>query len=1401
MVGIQRQLSQMKSLNNKEGINPKELATIFDKFHNNQTASALFDLTQYIRNMIGGRFIGESDKPIEYKSQILENLRYYKDTVWQLPENSPERIQKEVEYAEFLHHARAVVDFLKNINTEKYSNIETLDYQIKKPAKQLIESLYNLPVIEAELEHETINYFKNKLTKYSKNPEVIKGVIDIFTNEIDENVIQSNLAALADTNDTFIGVLMKYYEIEMEEARQEINTIKDEFDEMFEELKKKGRTMSYYWMKNKEGKMIPVMIGKYKPEFKEQRFKIKRDVQYAELNYGNDSPEYWDAAYRKYLWDKQNTKQEYNSIYNDYFNTLIANPKFPEQYNKCKEAWIKVQKIDREIMQIRNNNPDYYNANTGKLDYAAMSDDDRIKYGALQTARKKVYDSFYTETQLSVRKNLYKAMHDWIPLEEEYKKAEETAIAKADFMNNLEPESGTKYLERWYQYNSVTSFSDEFHNIRNEIYARMAKLKEDNQKGTSNIGLLYKEMKRMLSKYYVNGKLDIESIKLEDKLRINSIQSTINKELAKMKQKGANSDYSKEMLNLRSELDNIQHTIVKEEYQYDKMLASQTGNIYEWIKENTVDDGYGNKVPSPWYMETLPIDKNHIIEHSMGAIWHERKVKESYYNTKEGNKLLADLLEKYQEKQLKEKLNDIESTEYLKILLSGITTTNEQISPKDYYEEDSNGYALPTKEWLDEEYKAKDLDNDEWYQNWIKKMSYLLENTKPNIVHETMIPAKKKSNKSQTLQQEVADIFNRYNAIKKSIVNKITNKEEQEKLRQIATDQYGNIIGQVPFEDLKRLNQTDIKEITDDMSIEEKRKVMEENEEIYRQNKEAHYEATNENIENTIKDFVNTAIKFKYKKRLEADIILAREVMANRRIKKSGINFLDMTWKKTTNKDVPITVEGTQSNLYSHFNKWINMVFYENFEKNEGLLQDIVKELIDLTSLKMIGFNPFSALNNIAIGRFQLFMESMAGTYWGRDSHKNALSRYWKSAVHYYTDSNKKATTIEDAMIRKFDIMQSQDELSNTEDGVIKTQLFKLSAIKNAAFGMMHAGEHMMQNISLFAMMYENRIINGNIYNKREFIKYQTLENEKNNITQTKEELETIFDSSTRLADAYELDKGKAKLKKDIIINKGEESNFKRKVIAVNQYMHGIYNKEHASTLQHYALGRLFMQFKKHMYPALTKRFGYKFGKGYFNEHRELYEEGIYITTAKYLSKLFTDFNGLTNTLSENWSKLSDEEKANVRRTLTEVSAAIIGATLFMILLSLRKKLDDDDKAAKWLLNVTLYQLDRFSKENRTFNTRLIEEGTGILKNPSASISILSSTTNLAKELMLYWFRDESQAKDLMIGKLEPEKIKGGIYHGQDRLINAIASGIPGLSFINKFESMERNYRFRKMTN
>ena len=593
--------------------------------------------------------------------------------------------------------------------------------------------------------------------------------------------------------------------------------------------------------------------------------------------------------------------------------------------------------------------------------------------------------------------------------------------------------------------------------------------------------------------------------------------------------------------------------------------------------------------------------------------------------------------------------------------------------------------------------------------------------------------------------------------------------EEDDKDLEVIVDEKGNVVSMIPLHYMRKLDQLQYEPlltIEDGMSIEQIAEVKRENAEIKKrnaklraENEERHGAAVNMDLENTMERFIMTAMNHKFKKGVEGKMLLIKEQLRNMEVVQNPKLVDRLRAAMFEGKPSP-TVNGAETNIFEHYDKWLKMVFYDEFEAEEGATWKAITDgLRDYSSLVGIGLNVYSAVNNKTYGEMMISIEAAAGEFFSVKEWAQAKKDYNANILKFTKDrDNKKTDNFLYGIIKRFDILQSQDELSGKvyAKGSVA---HKLMMAKNAMYFMQHIGEHSMQNQVLFAMLRkEKAMLNGK---------------------------EVSLLDALELRDGYiEVKKGATKMDGSTLTDR-DLARFKTKVIAVNQYLHGIYNKEDAGTIQHYALGRLAMQFRKWARPGWNKRFGSKFGKSFWNERRESLDEGMYVTAFNFSKELFRDALNLETNAKAHWDKLSEQQKANLRRTLAEVGYMLA----ITLLAGLAKGLADDDEDSKSVATLA-YMLDRSRTELLTYTPIYgwFNEGKKLMNSPVASFRQIETISKILLHLGMYPFISE-----------EDRYYKGGMYYGQSKLKVWMRGMIPGVAIWQRWNFIERQAAYYKL--
>ncbi len=668
--------------------------------------------------------------------------------------------------------------------------------------------------------------------------------------------------------------------------------------------------------------------------------------------------------------------------------------------------------------------------------------------------------------------------------------------------------------------------------------------------------------------------------------------------------------------------------------------------------------------------------------------------------------------------------------------------------------------------------------------------------------------------------------------------------------RNLAVDEAGEVIRFIPLRYVNRLSSeafenayvfpdgttgADLKEMSE---LDRSDWITNNRAEYNKMKRKSHGKAMETDIDLAMAMFINHSVSHRHKKEIEHEILVGREILRKSKMFKKdgkGLNIKDKFLSAEAGANRFAEIDAESSNTFKHFEDWLNMIFYDDFEIDEGALTKVSRVLQNFTSLKGLGFNPLSALNNVVYGTIQIQIEAIAGQHFGgKNIWRQAKVEYaaLKNLASYFADINQDtASTKVNAFFRHYDILRTQEELANPNTmSAAKKGVSGYMFSTQPVYALQHIGEHMMQNQALLAMAYSHRIIEGRIVSYNEFIEGKLLpvlkdelglkidvDTSKQNIEKNKELEKTLkaqFEEHLTVYDSYVFENGFVNLKEDIKLEEGEESDFEQKVLSVNHYLHGIYNREDAGAIQKYALGRLAIHFRKWMRPGWNKRFGSRFGQTYWNDRRKMKDEGMYFTTYRFitspirdeLGNTVRDENGERNigkaisnilkgyaeffkNFKVHWHSMDVSERANVMRSFAEL--AFLGF-IFTLGLMLKGMKDDDDKEKNSLLLYSmLHQYDRTMTELLTYTPVYgwFNEGKKLLKSPMAAFGTISMMMKLIGATFNEVFSSDEEGKIF----------QGGVYRKENKAYSYLIRNIPIANQFYRMAHIDQNYRFYKM--
>ena len=413
----------------------------------------------------------------------------------------------------------------------------------------------------------------------------------------------------------------------------------------------------------------------------------------------------------------------------------------------------------------------------------------------------------------------------------------------------------------------------------------------------------------------------------------------------------------------------------------------------------------------------------------------------------------------------------------------------------------------------------------------------------------------------------------------------------------------------------------------------------------------------------------------------------------------NGTNDIDPTTNALT----------TDENLIAQLNAWFDQVVYGISNKNLGTTfgLDKAKTLETFqkyTSLKIMGLNTVSMINNALMAEVQQTMEAFANQYVSSSSYTRATGEYLADMPNILGDiGSRKITSLTNLLNEHFGVFTDFNEGSLLENNRLK----KLGKISTLYFTT-NVGEHEAQSRFLLASLIEKRALNKKGEDIGSMFDYFTVENGK-----------LVFDKEHKVAN----------------FSKKDQIAFGQQVTAILRKMHGNYASYSKVALQQYSVGKLVLMFRKWIWTTGKRRWA----KEYYDEYGQTFSKGYYRDGGAYyynkirgfFERFIDEAKALEYAEKADWDTMTEAEKANVKRFTTEI-CLFMALTVMGMLLD-EYKPDDDDSVMAQVFNHLDYQIFRLS----TDMTFYISPASfmKIVQSPLPSSSVLKSVSNFIEAL------------------------------------------------------------------
>lgn len=639
------------------------------------------------------------------------------------------------------------------------------------------------------------------------------------------------------------------------------------------------------------------------------------------------------------------------------------------------------------------------------------------------------------------------------------------------------------------------------------------------------------------------------------------------------------------------------------------------------------------------------------------------------------------------------------------------------------------------------------------------------------------------------------------------------------------------------------------------------------NEEIKKSNLEIDKQLFDKDYRNVFAEAISNQVVINARNKAKNWLYLLQEDLKNT----EAVKISKFTGRPVINKRTSVDIQDSyhtisQDNTLKQVYGFTRRLIFEQF-KEKSKLNKYADLARNITSAKYMIFNVTGGIANIGTGFANIMGEAFAGDNLSKNDIRESIGMYMNNSLRMIADMYKdKSDNFAVALTKYFKVVDF-DAMTERVRGETAGEYAR--RMRNLMYSLQSGGEHFMQNTVLFAVLKSNKIFDdidgvkrcGSFseyvwkleydtmvsviskdkdlleelkefkriirQDKTEQFKYDTF---KHNIIEdflrahaSKEIIQEYIHAKNQaikkakeewktkpaIIDLLELKNGEIVPKAGAEITPDMINDIKNKTVNLNKKIHGVYDKLGAALIEFTWWGSLVMQYHKHLYPGVMKRFR---RRGYYNEQTNTIEVGSYVAFVDFLSKEFRNvvsdakkqgdgyvgiavasvqntFKAVINTITNiktNWNLMSPWERNAVKRCLGDLygilSALLLGVTIYAMT-------DDDDEKESNVVATGLYLADRLLSESQMYTPwGLYSEGKTLWSSPIAAYNGPSDLIKIM-DYSARWLFDED---------FDPV-YSTGIYKGKNKVGVLIKRNIPIYRVIERLNNMTKNNSYYRI--
>ena len=508
-------------------------------------------------------------------------------------------------------------------------------------------------------------------------------------------------------------------------------------------------------------------------------------------------------------------------------------------------------------------------------------------------------------------------------------------------------------------------------------------------------------------------------------------------------------------------------------------------------------------------------------------------------------------------------------------------------------------------------------------------------------------------------------------------------------------------------------------------------------------------------------DYIN-AITYQIRGESEQELNFLLDIAKNKSYyQKGGTLKLRNNWNKKYR-----TVEGVDSQVYKMMSNMLESRFYDTMNKNNikiagADLNKVFSFVNNASAFLTLSLNIASGTANVINANAQLFLESfLKGHFITAKGIKKANEIYSINMLENMKDIQRPINRSFVNQVNEYFNIRGLFNLSNAN--FLKNDLLKAGMTAQSLQVLQESGEHYIQSITSMSILDGIKVMNEN----GEFI------NKKGEIVNEKK--------AASILDMMEVDKvtgvvsinDKVSYTTHSRLTKWNEGGKEKVDMLIRKKLYDIvgnYTETDQPEIMRAWYGKLLMLYRKFFVPmgqarlrgietAFKQKSKLTPDERRFSYALQEFEEGTYTSFIRYVLTSIQEKKFYLTSKERIWDSLSDYEKHNIKRAVTE---AIVTNIMLPILAQLMASLGDGDDDG--FVYFTAYQLRRLDTELSQYWN--VGETFKMMRSPIPSARLLETSISLFLDTMQPWKWDD--------------EYEGGFNKGKNKMFTRFKKQIP----------------------